>query len=144
MLEKTKLRKADAFTGIALIIFGIWILIEAFKMPMKDCWGGVMNVWYVSPAIMPLAIGIALILLSVALVMNSIREVGLGELKAVAIRFASRCVKAPSDGNVMFFVMAIQLLVWVYLYIPRVDFFLNSVLFLMAFIPMFYFGNAVL
>ncbi len=41
----------------------------------------------------------------------------------------------------MFFAMASQLLIWVFLYIPRIDFFLNSVLFLMVFIPMFYFGS---
>jgi len=65
----------------------------------------------------------------------------LAELKAVMVRFDHRAVSKPSDGNVMFFAMASQLLIWVYLYIPRIDFFLNSVLFLMAFIPMFYFGN---
>ena len=141
MLEKTKLRKADAFTAIALIAFGIWILAEAFSMPMKDSWGGVMNVWYVSPALMPIGIGAAIILLSIALLFNAVREVGLAELMAVAVRFGHRAVSKPSDGNVMFFAMASQLLLWVYLYIPRIDFFLNSVLFLLAFIPMFYFGS---
>lgn len=141
MLEKTKLRKADAFTAVGLIVFGLWMLIEAFKMPMKDSWGGVMNVWYVSPAIMPIAIAVAIILLSVALLVHSVREVGLAELKAVAVRFAHRAVRKPSEGNIMFFAMASQFLFWVYLYIPRIDFFLNSVLFLMAFISMFYFGS---
>ncbi len=141
MLEKTKLRKADAFTAIALIVFGIWVLVEAFSMPMKDSWGGVMNVWYVSPALMPIGIGIAIILLSIALLYNAVREVGLAELKAVLFRFGHRAVSKPSDGNVMFFAIVSQLLIWVYLYIPRIDFFLNSVLFLLAFIPMFYFGN---
>ncbi len=141
MLERTKMRKADAFTALALIALGVWILVEAFKMPMKDSWGGVMNVWYVSPALMPIGIGVAIVLLSVALFMNALREVGLPELKAVAARVARRAVGKPSQGNVMFFAMASQLLLWVYLYIPRIDFFLNSVLFLLAFIPMFYFGS---
>ncbi len=144
MLEKTKLRKADAFTALGLIVFGIWILAEAFGMPMTDSWGGVMNVWYVSPAIMPIAIGSAIILLSLALLYNAVREVGVGELAACAGRFARRAVSKPSDGNVMFFAMASQLLIWVYLYIPRVDFLLTSVLFLLAFIPLFYFGSMVL
>ena len=141
MLEKTKMRKADAFTALAFIALSIWILVEALKMPMKDSWGGVMNVWYVSPALMPIGIGVAIVLLSVALLMNAVREVGLPELKAVALRFARRAVSKPSEGNVMFFAMASQLMIWVFLYIPRIDFFLNSVLFLLAFIPMFYFGS---
>jgi hypothetical protein len=141
MLEKTKLRKADAFTALGLIAFGIWILVEAFNMPMKDSWGGVMNVWYVSPALMPIGIGVSILLLSFALLYNAVREVGLPELKAVAVRFGHRALAKPSDGNVMFFAIASQLLIWVYLYIPRIDFFLNTVLFLLAFIPMFYFGS---
>jgi hypothetical protein len=141
MLEKTKLRKADAFTALGLIAFGIYILVEAFKMPMKDSWGGVMNVWYVSPAIMPIAIGVAILLLSIALLVNAVREVGIPELRATLLRVLARAVRKPSDGNVMFFAMASQFLLWVYLYIPRIDFFLNSVLFLMAFIAMFYFDS---
>ena len=30
-------------------------------MPMKDSFGGVMNVWYVSPALLPMIIGFAII-----------------------------------------------------------------------------------
>jgi hypothetical protein len=54
MLEKENLRKADVYSGAVISLFGLWIVLQAIKMPMKDSWGGVQNVWYVSPAIFPL------------------------------------------------------------------------------------------
>ncbi len=47
MLEKDKLRKADIFSGSIISLFGLWIISQAVKMPMKDSWGGVQNVWFV-------------------------------------------------------------------------------------------------
>jgi hypothetical protein len=44
MMDKEKLRKADFFSGIIILLFGVWIVRQAFKMPMKDSWGGVQNV----------------------------------------------------------------------------------------------------
>ena len=54
MLEKENLRKADVYSGAIICLFGLWIILQALKMPMKDSWGGVQNVWYVSPGIFPL------------------------------------------------------------------------------------------
>ena len=54
MLEKEKLRKADIFSGLAIFLFGLFMVLMASEMPMKDSWGGVQNVWYVSPALFPL------------------------------------------------------------------------------------------
>ena len=35
-------------------------------MPMKDTWGGVQNVWFVSPALFPLFVGAMIMLLGAA------------------------------------------------------------------------------
>jgi hypothetical protein len=53
MMDKDKLRKADIFSGSIIMLFGLWIISQALQMPMKDSWGGVQNVWYVSPALLP-------------------------------------------------------------------------------------------
>jgi hypothetical protein len=53
MMEKEKLRKADIFSGGIISLFGLWVISQALKMPMKDSWGGVQNVWFVSPALFP-------------------------------------------------------------------------------------------
>jgi hypothetical protein len=57
MMEKDKLRKADIFSGSLVVLLGLFIISQAFGMPMKDSWGGVQNVWFVSPALFPLLVG---------------------------------------------------------------------------------------
>ena len=68
MIEKDKLRKADVYSGAIIFLFGLWVVLQALKMPMKDSWGGVQNVWYVSPALFPLFVGSMIMLLGALLV----------------------------------------------------------------------------
>ena len=75
-MEKKELRKADFITSVLLLLFSIWMLIETFKMPMKDTFGGVQNVWYVSPALFPLIISIFISVLGIALFIHSIKSGG--------------------------------------------------------------------
>ncbi len=83
MMEKEKLRKADIFSGGIIFLFGLWIVSQALKMPMKDSWGGVQNVWFVSPALFPLFVGAMIMLLGALLIRIAFREVGSKELKRV-------------------------------------------------------------
>ncbi|MGD8291189.1 MAG: hypothetical protein PVF37_05775, partial [Desulfobacterales bacterium] len=76
MLEKEKLRKADVYSGGAIFLFGLWIVLQALKMPMKDSWGGVQNVWYVSPAIFPLFVGCMIMLLGGLLCRTALKRIG--------------------------------------------------------------------
>ena len=77
MLEKEKLRKADVYSGIVIFLFGAWIVWQASKMPMKDSWGGVQNVWFVSPALFPLFVGAMIMLLGLLLVRTALKTIGL-------------------------------------------------------------------
>ena len=147
MLEKEKLRKADFFSGIIISLFGVWIVRQAFKMPMKDSWGGVQNVWFVSPALFPLFVGFVIIILGALLSRNAWKKVGSKEIGAV-IRWLlskSNVEFLASAPTIRFYAMVTLFLSYVYLNIPRIDFFLGSILFLSAFISMFYFDeNGVL
>ena len=67
MLENEKLRQADIFAGIVISLFGLWVISQAMQMPMKDSWGGVQNVWFVSPALFPLFVGGVIVLLGIGL-----------------------------------------------------------------------------
>ena len=92
MLEKEKLRKADVYSGIIIFLFGAWVVWQATKMPMKDSWGGVQNVWFVSPALFPLFVGGMIMLLGLLLVYNTINSIisqqtdQIGVMKAVGAR----------------------------------------------------------
>ena len=137
MMETTKLRKADFVTSIILVLFGVWILVEAFQMPMKGSYGGVKSVWYVSPAFLPLIIGIAIIILGVVLLVHSIKTGG----AAGFINSVTSVTFRLSDSSQRFIGIIVALVALVYVFVPRVDFFLSVVLFLSYFIPAYFFDS---
>ena len=143
MMEKDKLRKADIFSGTAIFTFGLWVISQAMQMPMKDSWGGVQNVWFVSPALLPLFIGAMIALLGALLVRTALKSVGFKELGNMLGWLAGpeliRFLKTPAI--IRFYAMLVLFFSFVFMNIPRVDFFLGAVLFLLVFISMFYFDN---
>jgi hypothetical protein len=146
MLEKDKLRKADIYSGAVISLFGLWIILQALKMPMKDSWGGVQNVWYVSPAIFPLFVGCIIMLLGALLCRTALKMVGFkvfGQtvqwlMSKLLLRFLN------SIPNLRFYTIVVLFMSFVYLTIPRIDFFLSAFLFLVVFITSFYFDDAIL
>jgi hypothetical protein len=146
MLEKEKLRKADIFSGMVMFLFGLWVVGQALKMPMKDSWGGVQNVWFVSPALFPLFVGAMISLLGILLSRASIKSVGRRETMQVL-----RWLKSPelirflkTAGLIRFYAITVLFFSLVFLNLPRADFLLCSILFLAVFISMFYFDDDLL
>lgn len=139
-MDKDKLRKADIFSGGLIFLSGAYIVSQALRMPMKDSWGGVQNVWYVSPAIFPLFVGAMIMLLGGLLVRTAIKEVGFKAVGNVGAFIGSSdfIQFLKLDANLRFYAIVTMLLGFVFLFIPRVDFFLTAILFLNAVILMFY------
>ena len=146
MLEKEKLRKADVYSGIIIFLFGAWVVWQASKMPMKDSWGGVQNVWFVSPALFPLFVGGMIMLLGLLLVRTALKTIGFKAFgDTLQWLFSRNLLQFLNSMSVLrFYAIAVLFLTLVYLYIPRIDFFLSAVLFLSVFITMFYFDEAEL
>lgn len=146
MMDTDKLRKADLFSGSIIVLFGLWVISQALKMPMKDSWGGVQNVWYVSPALFPLFVGAMIALLGILLMRTALKTVGLVGLKTSLHWLGSRnlvqYLQTPS--SMRFYAMVVLLFIYVFLAIPRIDFFAASVFFLLPFISMFYFDEDAL
>ena len=134
MMQGEKLRRADFVTSLLLLGFGLWTLLEAFKMPMRDTFGGVQNVWYVSPALFPLIISIGVLLLGTVLLRHSIRSGG----AAALVRALGHLSDTDREPLVRFAGILLGLISFVYLYIPRVDFFLSTILMLFFFITAYY------
>jgi hypothetical protein len=95
MMQGEKLRRADFVTSILLLSFGVWMLGETFTMPMRDTFGGVQNVWYVSPALFPLIISAGLLLLGTVLLLHAIRSGGAASFVA-AIRGIQAMDREPN------------------------------------------------
>jgi hypothetical protein len=135
MMEKKPLRKADFITSLILILFAIWVAVRTITtFPMKDTYAGVQNVWYVSPALFPLLISTGLFVLGIVLLIHSIRTQG----AATFLREVARAKPGISENVLRFLSIVLLLVVYVYLHIPRIDFFLSSLICLTVFITMYY------
>lgn len=137
-MEENKLRQYDFITSVGLLLFGLWVLAEAFKMPMKDSYGGVQTVWYVSPALMPLFISGGIILLGITLLINSIRTGGAASF-IKAVKETSHIKLTVETKRIFSVVLGFTALI--YLYIPHVDFYLSLALFLLFVCVAFYADN---
>ena len=146
MMDKDKMRKADIYSGAAICLFGLWIILQALKMPMKDSWGGVQNVWYVSPAIFPLFVGSMIMLLGALLCRTALKMVGFKAFGETVRWLLSKALLQflNSIPTLRFYTIVVLFLSFVYLTIPRIDFFLSASLFLIVFITSFYFDDAML
>ena len=146
MMDKDKLRKTDIYSGAAICLFGLWIILQAIKMPMKDSWGGVQNVWYVSPAIFPLFVGCMIMLLGALLCRTALKMVGFKAFSQTVRWLLSKKLLQffNSIPNLRFYTIVVLFLSFVFLTIPRIDFFLSAFLFLTVFITSFYFDDAML
>lgn len=146
MMDKDKLRKADIFSGAAIFLFGLWIVFQALQMPMKDSWGGVQNVWYVSPALFPLLVGCMIALLGALLCRTALKLVGIKVFSETVRWLLSKNLLQflNSIPNLRFYTIVALFFSFVYLTIPRIDFFLAAVLFLVVFITSFYFDDAAI
>ena len=140
-MNKTEMRKKDFVTSIVLVAFGIWmILYTIVDIPMKDSWGGVMNVWFVSPGLFPLGIGFLIIILGVVLLNRSVKDGGAGKFVE---DFSSR-KRGYSEKTLRFMGILTVILAYVYLNIPRIDYFLSTLVCLVVFISFFYFDSSEL
>jgi len=139
MIDKTKLRGADIITSILFFLLGIWIISGALKMPLRESYAGVNSVWYVSPALLPLIIGSAIILLSISIFLHALRNGGLESIKGI---WANRKnVHLLSDANIRYGSVLVPLFAMVYMNLTRIDFFLSIVLFLAFTITVFHLDN---
>jgi len=136
MIHDSKLRGKDIVTSILFLILGVYILIEAFQMPLKDTYAGVVSKWYVSPALLPIIIGVSMILIAVVILLHAIRNGGVQALKESVA--ALKGSKVLSDGNIRYAAVLIPLLSLVYINLRIVDFYLAIVLYLGFTIPVFY------
>jgi hypothetical protein len=134
-MDKIEMRKKDFVTSILLIGFGVWMILYTLtRIPMKDSWGGVMNVWFVSPGLFPVCLGVLTILMGVILLQRAIKD---GGARKFIDDFSKR--KKESTGKTLR-LLAILLVIFVYVYllIPRIDYFLSTLVCLMVFISFFY------
>lgn len=133
--ELSKKRRSDFYTAIVILLLAVAMLVESFSFPMRDSYAGVENVWYVSPALLPILVSSLLILLSLVLLRRAVLDGGWRQAKT---SLSSLVVVLKSEPFIRFAVIISYLLAYVYGLIPNTDFFVASMVFLFAFIVPFY------
>ena len=134
--DRAVLRARDFVSSLLLIALSVFFLWRTSKIPL---WGdnraGVSDLeWFSSAAIVPLGIFVALLVLSVVLLVISIREGGAQRALSVAgIGWnAAEARRFGTIGIILFFYIAAL--------VPRVDFLISSALLITALIHGFHGG----
>lgn len=138
-MDDRRLRRADLWSGLLLLVLAIAMLVETATFPITDSYGGVRNVWYVSPALFPLIVGSCLALLSLALVVTAARRLGGSALR----RTLRPALPGLDERNRRFAMIVLAIVGYVFVLVPRVDFFLATLLFLLVFVFAFHLDSAV-
>ncbi len=146
MLPKERLRQADLFVSILIAAAGAAIVLTAATFPRGAELSGVRNDWYVSPALVPYAIGGGLALMGIILFTIAFREIGAAGLKDAlqSLGTAFRGIRSPKTETIRVLAVVICLATEVYLFLPRVDFVLSAAFFLVALMSMFAFEDDIL
>ena len=133
-MDRERLRRTDLWTGLGLAAFAVAMLIGASRFPISASYGGVQNVWYVSPALFPLIVGFGILTLSLVLIVTAARSLGRDGL-----REALSLPKADFAPRQQRFAMIVAAIVgFVFVMVPAVDFFLATALFLLVFMAAFH------
>ena len=140
-MDKINLRKGDFIASLLLIAFGIFVLAVATRMPMKASYGGVESHWYVAPALFPLFIGTMLIVLGGVLMGVAIKDGGARALfskreEKVKFRISERAARALT--------VALAIFGFIYVFVPRLDFFISIATFLFFLTTVFYPENKLI
>lgn len=137
MDSQIRMRRADFWTSLIFFAIAIGMIGSAMTMPLKESFAGVQNVWYVSPALLPLMIAGGLLILATTLLRNAIRTGG----ARAAVASLGRWVEADGDATARMLAAIAIVVGYVYGLIPRVDYVVATTLFLLVFIGAFYLGR---
>ncbi|MFA6508100.1 MAG: hypothetical protein WCT14_18500 [Treponemataceae bacterium] len=110
-------------------------------MPMTETYGGVANVWYVSPALFPLIVNGGILILGGGLLFFAIKQGGFAYIKTAVLESAKKKFTGLSEKNQKFAIIMLFLSGLTYVFIPNIDFYLTMALFILVFISAFYFED---
>jgi hypothetical protein len=103
---------------------------------MKGTYGGVSNVWYVSPAILPIMIGVLLIIFSAGILLRAVKE---GGHKEIISYFWAKLKGLPRNTEIRrIFIIWVWSSVYIFVMLGRINFFLATFLYLSPLMLIFY------
>lgn len=126
--------KQDCKTAVVLLFLAALLIIHTLSFPMSGSFAGVENQWYISPALFPFVVCGLLTMCSVILLYKAVLHNGTQQffnLKGWIGNWQSDQIKDR-------WYVIWNLLSYVYVFIPSIDFYLASVFFLFSLTSRFY------
>lgn len=140
-MDKARMRGYDLLVSLALVVFSIWALVVTLRMPMTESYGAVKNVWYVSPALLPLIVNSGILLLSTMMLFFALKQNGWSILKSIFMEMAGKKFTVLPEKSQKFLVILLYICGLAYVFVPNIDFYLSISLFLLMFSASFYFED---
>lgn len=135
-----QIRSADFKIGIVLLVCCVFLLWVTSSFPMTGSFGGVDSRWYVSPALFPMVTLVVLVVTTLMLLVRAVRANGHKSFLSLKGWFGDISQSINRDRWYVITTLAL----YIYLYIPSVDFFLATSLFLFTLTLRFYIENTAL
>lgn len=126
--------RSDFKVASVLLLVAAALLFYTFSFPMSGSYAGVENQWYVSPALFPLIICSLLMLCSAILLIKACLNGGASGLLLVKGWVGDWQEQRIRDRWYVIYI----LLFYVFAFIPSIDFYLASVIFLLSLCSRFY------
>ena len=122
--QKKRNAAKDFVSGIALVLFGIYIIIESLNMK-------VYNTFIDAPGFFPLIIGIVITVLGAILTVIGYKTGGVAELKEV---LTGKFLKAfaKDDSTIRVLILLAMMVVYMYILVGRIHFILATSIYLTA------------
>lgn len=138
--KNREMRAGDLIIAALFFLLGCLILILSLQMPLTGSYGGVQSVWYVSPALCPIIIGIVIIFLSISVFTYAWKHDG---LKLLIEKWTARR-KEPffNEGTIRFLSVLVPMFGLVYVDLKRMDLLFSVFLYLAFTISVFYIDDS--
>ncbi len=133
----TRLRQTDFKVSVVLLALCAYLAWETLSFPMSGSFGGVDSRWYVSPALFPFILLLVLSIASSILLFNATKNAGHGEFFKLSRWIGDN--RKVINRDRWYVIAALSL--YIYLYIPSLDFYLATVMFLLSLCLRFYVDN---
>ncbi|MGF1525703.1 MAG: hypothetical protein ACFCBW_02755 [Candidatus Competibacterales bacterium] len=136
-VHRRRLRRCDLGMGLVLLALGLAMAWEVSHYPMTGSYGGVRNVWYVSPALFPLLVAGGIVVLAGLLLARAVWDLRRSRslLTPLPVPSAPAVVWARRQRLAL---VVLILGLYIAVLIPRVDYCLATAVALLLWIGGFY------
>ena len=138
--KNREMRAGDLIIATLFFLLGCFILILSLQMPLTGSYGGVKSVWYVSPALCPIIIGVVIIFLSISVFTYAWKHDG---VKLLIEKWTARRKESFFNENtIRFLSVLVPMFGLVYVDLSRMDLLFSVFLYLAFTISVFYIDDS--